>query len=109
MQTIGPYTQNEIPLDLLHTFDDDTGHPIDISDWTVFAEHLLPDGSIVERELEIADGANGQVIFPFADGDLALTGAHALEIWGGDGTHRLASERFEWWVNDCIAVPPALT
>lgn len=103
--TIGPYTQGEVPLDLVVTFTDAAGAPINITGADVTGSHLLPDATVVERTATVTGGPAGEVTYEWDDDDLADFGVHALELWVSIDDHLIASERFVWLTRPAIGSP----
>lgn len=110
--TIGPYTQGEIPADLVVTFKDAAGNPLDFSTdgpWTAKWEYRSYGGETVSADASVSvagsGSTEGQVTYVWQDGDLTA-GDFEAEMWVGNGNdQRLASVKFIYTVRPALAVP----
>lgn len=111
--TIGPYKAGEIPKPIVFTFQDN-GAPINLltANWTARANlrRYLALANIVSGRAcaYTGTGADGQVTFLFQTGDLAVADDYVLEVWIGDATHKMRSQRCEFFVAPSIQPVPTL-
>ncbi len=99
---LGSFSKGEIPKPLLITFQDADGAAIDISSYT-------PDGVIEGVDVtvsglgngvaaKVGGGSTGQVSYTWDAVDFETPGLFRLQIWIGNGTDRLSSEVYEYFV-----------
>lgn len=104
---LGPYTSGEIPLPLVVTMTDADKAAIDISGYDArFTWRRDRDpGTVTERDAAVTGGPAGEATYTWVEDDFAEPGKYEAELWVGNGTNRLASERFTYDVRPALAVP----
>lgn len=109
--TIGPYVKGEIPEQLQYTFLDEDGDAIDITGWAVRFTYRLSSGTVDDTTTQtgvVVTGSAGIAGYSWVAADLATAGEYVGAIWAGDGTNRLRSKLFQWFVKDTFVSAPSI-
>jgi hypothetical protein len=88
--TLGYFVVGERPESWVHTWEDSTGTPIDITGWTVNTTWRINDGTQQERAGVVVSGAAGTAKHVWHAGDLTEAGILAGEMTVTGGSLILA-------------------
>lgn len=109
-QTLGPYTEGEIPGTIQITFLDFAGDPIPITGYTIEWRIREANADISTTQVligAVADGPGGIGEYTWADGNLDTAGYYYGQMWAYSGTSiRYASEVFSFHVRDAVVTTP---
>lgn len=99
---IGPWTQGEIPENLVYQFLDSDGEAIPLSGFEgVFVIQKI--GAVGEERAVVVDEVANHVTYAWVEADLAEVASFAGQFWVGNGEHRHASTDYEWDVEPPVA------
>lgn len=99
---IGPWTQGEIPENLVYTFLDNDDEVIPLAGFDgVFVMQKI--GDVGEERPVVVDEVNNTVTYVWLEADLAEVASFAGMFWVGNGEHRHASTDYEWDVEPPVA------
>lgn len=100
--TVARLKVGERPDRFLHTFLDDDGNVIEITE--AFFSILTPDGEAADFEAElVTDGSDGEASFLLAE--VEQRGTHTYEFWSEVGGHRYASPTLVFYADPAVMVP----
>lgn len=109
-QTIGPYTQGEIPGSIEVTFLDYVGEPIPITGYTVEWRYRKAEAALATTSVRtgsVVDGPNGIADYTWVDADLDDPGYYYGQMWVYSGTTvRYASEVFAFHIKEAVVTTP---
>jgi hypothetical protein len=109
---LGPYTRFERPRPFAVTFYENDGVTvIDVSGYDAVATWFVKGQSPADTPDTFTctlttDGTDGQVTVPWGQASPSpfdVAGTVEMEVWVGDGTVRLASEKFRFVVRAAVA------
>lgn len=110
IQSLGAYANGEIPEALTVTIKDGNGVVIDLTGFTPKIAFRVIEGSnsaLGSGTITIpAPATNGKVNYAFHINDMNSTGLFQFQIWLSDGINILASEIFQYSVEQVTVKPP---
>jgi baseplate upper protein BppU len=109
-QEIGPYVVGELPAPLEYTFLESTGEPKNLTGYTAkFVTRPADDpGAVETRNATVSDPTGGVVTYTWDGTEFATPGRHWAELWVGNTTNRVASNRLEYVVRASVGPVPAI-
>ncbi len=106
---LGEFTVGEKPFaNLLHTFNDNSGTPIDITGMQVRFTYREWWGTPATRNGAVQNGPAGQAAYAWDGTEFATPGRWTGELWVGNGVNRIASTRLVWTVRAAVGAVPAI-
>lgn len=101
---IGPFAVDEIPQALQITFKDSNDVVIDLTGYTaefqIIAVDQVISGLGAGTPTVESPETNGVTQYVWAAADFTTAGLYRAQMWVGNGTNRLVSEVFEWFVEE---------
>jgi hypothetical protein len=107
---LGTYTEGSIPPPLVVTFEDESGAPLDLTNFESGKFEMQRFGQVaVERDAAISTASSGatkgQGTYVWLSGDMAA-GTWLGEMWAIDSTtNREVSRKLTWFVEPAVRVP----
>ena len=89
--SLGTYKFGEVPLDLLYTFEESDGTPIDLSGFTVKANTTSPAQVSADYNGSLSTAVAGIVAVPWAAAMTGEVGPWSMHIWASNGSTKLVS------------------
>lgn len=105
--SLGRYMVGEIPFPLAVQLTDSDGNPIDLTaGFAARWQYKRRGGDAVTRNAVVSDAEQGVCTYTWVADDFAEAGTYRGVMWVGNGSQRIASEQYDWLVEDPPGTPP---